>query len=48
MEDIVYYKLPFGFLGRLVHKFKVVKDLEEIFGYRKKVLEEMFGPFPNN
>lgn len=43
MEDIIDYKLPFGILGQLVHPFLVKPKLEEIFNYRAKKLEELFG-----
>ncbi|TWO31684.1 SRPBCC family protein [Seonamhaeicola sediminis] len=43
MEDIIDYKLPFGFLGSLMHPFMVKPKLEEIFNYRKQKLEELFG-----
>lgn len=43
MEDIVHYKLPMGFFGRLAHPFMVKPKLEEIFKYREKKLEELFG-----
>ncbi|SOC80203.1 Ligand-binding SRPBCC domain-containing protein [Salinimicrobium sediminis] len=45
MEDIVDYKLPFGILGRLVHKPVVRKKLEEIFNFRQKKLLEIFGSY---
>jgi len=45
MEDIVHYKLPMGFLGRLVHPFLVKPRLKEIFDYRHKKLVELFGEF---
>ncbi len=45
MEDIVHYKVPMGFLGRLVHPFLVKPKLEEIFEYRQKKLVELFGEF---
>lgn len=45
MEDIIDYKLPFGFLGQLVHPFIVKPKLEEIFNYRAKKLEELFGKY---
>ena len=45
MEDIVDYKLPFGILGQLVHPFLVKPKLEEIFNYRTKKLEELFGTY---
>jgi len=45
MEDIVDYKLPFGFLGQLVHPILVKPKLEEIFNYRTKKLEQLFGTY---
>ncbi|MDV6166964.1 SRPBCC family protein [Flavobacterium sp. DG1-102-2] len=43
MEDLVHYKLPFGFMGSLVHPFLVKPKLKEIFDYREKKLVELFG-----
>ncbi|WP_299551046.1 SRPBCC family protein [Seonamhaeicola sp.] len=43
MEDIVDYKLPLGFLGRLIHPVLVKPKLEEIFSYRTQKLEAIFG-----
>lgn len=43
MEDIVSYAVPFGFAGGLVNRFIISKKINEIFDYRRKVLEEMFG-----
>ena len=43
MEDIIDYKVPFGFVGRLVHPFLVKPKLKEIFNYRTEKLNEMFG-----
>jgi ligand-binding SRPBCC domain-containing protein len=42
MTDIVSYKLPFGFLGRLVHPFLVAPKLNEIFAFRFKKVDELF------
>ena len=47
MEDIIDYKVPFGILGQLVHPFIVKPKLEEIFNYRTKKLEELFGVYKN-
>lgn len=44
MTDDVHYALPFGPLGDLVHKLMVRKDVESIFSYRTKQMEEQFGP----
>jgi len=45
MEDIIDYKVPFGILGQLVHPIIVKPKLEEIFNYRTKKLEELFGVY---
>lgn len=45
MEDIIDYKVPFGFLGQLVQPFLVKPKLEEIFEYRTKKLEALFGKY---
>lgn len=34
--DIVRYALPFGPLGRLVHRLQVADDLAKIFNYREQ------------
>ena len=44
MEDHVEYALPFGLLGRLVHRLRVRRQLEEIFDYRRRAIEEIFAP----
>jgi ligand-binding SRPBCC domain-containing protein len=43
MLDRVCYQLPFGIVGRLVHRFWVKDALEEIFNYRTERLTQMFG-----
>ena len=45
MEDIIDYKVPFGWLGQLIHPFLVKPKLEEIFNYRTIKLEELFGTY---
>lgn len=45
MEDIVDYKLPFGFIGTLVHPFIVQPKLKEIFTYRRTKLLALFGQY---
>ena len=42
MTDIISYKIPFGFIGRLVEPILVQKQLRKIFSHREKVLNEMF------
>ena len=43
MEDIIDYKVPFGFIGRWIHPFLVKPKLTEIFNHRTKKLVELFG-----
>ncbi|MEX1384044.1 cell division inhibitor [Lutibacter sp.] len=45
MEDIIDYKVPFGFIGRLVHPILVKPKLTEIFNHRTKKLIELFGEY---
>ncbi|MDB5253061.1 MAG: hypothetical protein JWP27_2230 [Flaviaesturariibacter sp.] len=46
MTDIVHYKLPFGIFGGL-GKPLVRKQLDELFTYRRKRVEELFGTVSN-
>ena len=43
MKDIITYSPPFGFLGRLANTLFIRKRLDEIFEYRRKKLELLFG-----
>ena len=43
MTDIVSYEIPLGILGRIAHPIIVKKKLEEIFDYRFKRVDEIFG-----
>lgn len=43
MTDIVHYKLPLWFLGDIAHTLFVKKQLEHIFNYRYKIIENKFG-----
>jgi len=43
MIDVVHYKVPMGFLGRLAHPILVRPKLEEIFEFRRKKLIALFG-----
>lgn len=42
MKDEVKYQLPLGFLGDIAHSIIVKKKVEDIFSFRKQVLETMF------
>jgi len=43
MKDHIHYKLPFGFLGRIVHPLIVKPKLNEIFNYRFDIAEKLFS-----
>ncbi len=43
MLDRVSYKIPLGMLGKIAHPMIVRPKLEEIFDYRFKKVEELFG-----
>lgn len=43
MIDIIDYKLPFGFIGRLINQIMVKGKLNAIFEFRRKKLIELFG-----
>jgi len=43
MTDIVHYKLPLLFLGDIANSLFVKKQLDQIFEYRYKKVEELFG-----
>lgn len=42
MKDIVSYKPPFGFLGRIANALIIENKLNEIFDFRTNVLENIF------
>ena len=43
MSDIVSYKPPMGILGSIANSLLIKKQLKEIFDFRQKAVEEMFG-----
>ncbi|MFM9910002.1 MAG: SRPBCC family protein [Chitinophagaceae bacterium] len=43
MTDIVHYKLPGWWVGDLLNSLFVKKQLAQIFNYRFKKVEELFG-----
>ncbi|MGM0621066.1 MAG: SRPBCC family protein [Bacteroidota bacterium] len=43
MTDIVSYKPPLGFLGSIANAVLIKKQLNEIFDFREKALNEIFG-----
>jgi ligand-binding SRPBCC domain-containing protein len=48
MEDIVDYKLPLGLLGSFAQHLFVKKQLTEIFDFREKALQDLFGSIPGH
>jgi ligand-binding SRPBCC domain-containing protein len=46
MTDIVHYRNPLGVLGSIANSVFVKAQLKQIFEYRIKVVEEMFGKWP--
>ena len=45
MTDLLSYKLPFGFLGDILHWLFLRKKIKGIFQYREQSLITYFGPF---
>jgi len=41
--DIVEYALPFGLIGRLVHRLQVARDLSRIFDYRAQRVQALLS-----
>lgn len=42
MKDIITYSPPFGFLGAIANTLVIEKKLNEIFEFRRRVLEKLF------
>jgi ligand-binding SRPBCC domain-containing protein len=47
MTDLIHYKIPLGWLGDIANSLFVKKELEQIFSFRYRKVEEMFGKWPN-
>jgi ligand-binding SRPBCC domain-containing protein len=43
MRDVVDYKIPLGPIGKWLNQLFIKNKLKEIFDYRYKTLEKMFG-----
>ncbi len=43
MTDMLYYKLPLGFLGRILNFLFIRGKVEGIFSYRTEILKQKFG-----
>lgn len=42
MTDVLHYKVPFGFIGKLVNALFIKNKIKEIFDFRYNKLEELF------
>ncbi len=45
MSDLLYYSLPFGFIGKIINFLFVKRQVTGIFNYRENILREIFGNF---
>ena len=43
MTDLIHYALPLGIAGRIMHKIFIKRRLSDIFLFRKRKLETLFG-----
>src|SRR6478609_9068833 len=43
MRDRVDYALPFGPVGRLIHRLLVARRLDHIFAFRERTVRELFA-----
>lgn len=43
IRDTVLYRMPYGPLGAVAHRFLVARDLERIFDYRRDAVERLLG-----
>lgn len=45
MTDTLHYAVPYGPIGRLANALLVGKEIQKIFTYREKAINEMFGVY---
>lgn len=43
MIDILHYRVPFGFIGKIVNAVLIRSQVKNIFSYRYNVLEKLFN-----
>ncbi|UKN03116.1 SRPBCC family protein [Paracrocinitomix mangrovi] len=48
MRDIITYEPPLKFLGSIANVIIIKRKLNQIFNYRHKAIEEMFGKYPES
>ncbi len=46
MTDIIHYTNPLGFMGRIANAILVKRKLRQIFEFRFRKVEELFGAWP--
>ena len=45
MMDKLTYAIPYGIIGRLANKLLVAKEVQKIFTYREKAINDLFGVY---
>ncbi|MCB2196672.1 MAG: SRPBCC family protein [Bacteroidetes bacterium] len=43
MRDILFYEIPYGFLGKVLYRLMIKNRVEEIFNFRSTKIKELFG-----
>ncbi len=43
IEDTIHYAIPMGFIGRIMNSIMVSGRIDQIFNFRKGVLDSLFG-----
>lgn len=43
MTDIITYRVPFGFIGKVMNKIFIKNQLKKIFKYRESILEKRYN-----
>ena len=43
MRDVVHYSLPGWFVGDLINRYVVARQIATIFAHRRRVLDALFG-----
>jgi len=46
MTDIVHYKIPYWFIGDIANRLFVRRQLQKIFSFRFKAVQDRFGKWP--
>lgn len=45
MVDNLTYAIPYGVIGRIANKILVAKEVQKIFTYREKAINDLFGVY---